>query len=79
MLERHKTLIDMAKFVWDSDEVPGASNRRWIFRSCVPSGTIAVARQKAPNKSTIPVTFNVTKSASGAGPVKVFPNASGLV
>jgi hypothetical protein len=67
------------KLVWDSDEIPGALNRRWLFRSCMPSGTIAIARQKAPAKATIPVTFNLARSAAGLGAVRVFPNAAGLV
>ena len=67
------------KIVWDSAETPGALNRRWIFRSCMPAGTIAIARQKAPNKATIPVTFNLSRAANGAGAVRVFPNAAGLV
>jgi hypothetical protein len=64
-------------FVWDSDEVPGASNRRWIFRQCRPSGTVSLARRKAPTKTGIPVTFDCAKTSAGLAPVKVFPNASG--
>lgn len=65
--------------VWDSDEVPSATNRRWIFRQCTPSGTTSVARKKAPNKSLIPVTFDCAKPSASTPPVRVYPNASGQI
>lgn len=64
--------------VWDSEETPGASNVRWIYRQAKPSGTIEIAHRKAPAKSLIPVTFNLEKPAS-AKPFRVYPNAAGDV
>jgi hypothetical protein len=66
-------------FVWDSDEVPSATNRRWVFRQCTPSGTTSIARKKAPAKSTIPVTFDCAKPSPTTAPVIVFPNSSGQI
>lgn len=65
--------------VWDKLDTPSALSPRWILRQCSPSGTIAAARQKAPNKSTIPVTFNLELPTGQTSPVKVFPNSSGLI
>ena len=31
---------------------------RWLFRRCVQSGRISMARKEAPNKALIPVTFS---------------------
>lgn len=64
--------------VWDSDETPGASNKRWLFRQCKVNGSVETQRNKAPNKSLLPVTFNLEKPAS-ATTFKVFPNSDGLV
>jgi len=66
-------------FVWDRDEVPSATNRRWIFRSCVPSGTIELANRKAPQKRLIGVTFDCALVDGSTSPVKVFPNATGQI
>lgn len=66
-------------FVWDKLDVPSASNCRWIFRQNSPSGTIAAARQKAPQKSTLPVTFNCELPTGQTSPVKVFPSSTGLI
>jgi hypothetical protein len=65
-------------FVWDKLDVPGSLNRRWVFRQCTPSGTIALTVRKAPAKSAIPVTFNVEKPST-AKPVIVYPNAAGQI
>lgn len=66
-------------FVWDSEETPSASNRRWIFRKCTPSGTVSTARRKAPQKALIPVTFDCAKPDASTKAVIVYPNASGQV
>lgn len=63
--------------VWDSLDVPDATNRRWIFRSVFPNGNISIARKKAPNNTFIPVTFNAVLPTGQASPVRVYPNASG--
>ena len=51
---------------------------RWLFRRCVQSGRISIARKKAPNKALIPVTFKLEKP-TGLQPFVMFPNASSLV
>ena len=57
------------------DTIDGA---RYIFRRCVQSGRISIARKKAPNKALIPVTFKLEKPA-GLDPWSMLPNASSLV
>lgn len=67
--------------VWDSDEDPTVvadENIRWVFRSCKTAGSIELHRNKAPNKSLLPLEVMVQKPA-GLAPFKVFPNASGLI
>lgn len=67
-------------FVWDSMlGTPNATNRRWIFRQCTPSGTISIARRKAPQKALIPVTFDCAKPSAAIKAVRVFPNNLGQV
>lgn len=65
--------------MWDSEETPSATNRRWIFRKCTPSGTVSISRKKAPNKAAIPVTFDCAKPDASTKSVKVFPNSSGQI
>lgn len=62
--------------VWTSDDSEPA--RRWIFRRCFQSGSVEMARQKAPNKTLLPVEFRLEKP-EGSAPFKVFPNANGLI
>jgi len=66
-------------FVWDSDDVPSATNKRWLFRKCTPSGTTSIARKKAPNKALIPVTFDCAKPDGSTKSFKVFANSSGQI
>jgi hypothetical protein len=69
--------------VWDSNEDPtsdsGATNRRWVFRSVKPAGTVTTARRKAPQKALLPMALRANKPASGAAAIKVYPNANGRV
>lgn len=69
--------------VWDSNEDPtsdaGATNRRWLFRSVKPTGTVTTARRKAPQKALLPMALRANKAANGDAAVKVFPNAAGRV
>lgn len=65
--------------VWDSLDTPSALNRRILFRSCKPNGTITTVRRKAPAKSTISATFSCVKPSASLGPVQYFPNSSGLI
>lgn len=66
--------------VWDSEDDANANdqNIRWLFRKCKPTGSIELARKKAPDKTLIPVEFNCEKPAA-AKPFRVFPNADGLI
>lgn len=66
--------------IWDSAETAAGNseNIRWYIPKMMPSDTSSIARQKAPNKSTLPLVLNAIKTASY--PIaRVFPNASGLV
>ena len=65
--------------VWDSLDTTDATNRRWLFRSAKPSGTITTVRRKAPAKSTISATFNCVKPSTSTNAVKIFPNSSGQI
>jgi len=66
--------------VWDSAESPtSVLNRRWIFRSVYPSGTISLSRKKAPNKATISATFMAALPTGVSSPVRIFPDASGRI
>jgi hypothetical protein len=42
---------------WQADD----NYERWVFRRCVSTGSIEIARRKAPDKATIPITFRATK------------------
>jgi hypothetical protein len=66
--------------LWDSDETPTTNaNKRWLFRKCTPSGTVSIARKKAPAKALIPVSFDCAKPSTAVKSIIVFPNASGQV
>lgn len=53
---------------WEADD----GLERYLFRKCINTGSVAQARQKAPNKSTIPLTFRGLIPDSGAKPFKAF-------
>lgn len=52
--------------------------RLWLFRKVKQGGAVEVARRKAPQKTTFPVTFNVEKP-TGAEPFIILPNSDGLI
>lgn len=66
--------------VWDSEENADGNdqNIRWLYRQAKPTGTIEISRKKAPDKSLLPVEFNIEKP-SNAKSFKVFPNAQGQI
>ena len=66
-------------FVWDSNEVSDATNRRVLIRNAKPTGTITQARRKAPTKQLITAQFSCSRSAAGSPALRWFPNASGQV
>jgi hypothetical protein len=39
----------------------GDGLERWVFRRCVQVGSVEIARRKAPQKATIPMSFKATK------------------
>ena len=46
---------------WESFD----AKERWVFRKCLQTGASEMARQKAPNKTTIPMTFQAVVPAAG--------------
>lgn len=56
---------------WESDD----SMERWVFRRCMQTGSVDIARQKAPNKSTIPMSFRAMKPA-GVEPWVMYHDAN---
>lgn len=49
---------------WESND----GEERWVFRKCLQTGNVQIARRKAPNKATIPMTFRLEKPAAGVLP-----------
>lgn len=41
------------------------NEERWVFRKCVQTGSIGIARKKSPNKATLPASF-MCETPSGA-------------
>jgi hypothetical protein len=50
----------------------------WIFRRVIQTGSLEIARAKAPAVALLPVTFGLEKPA-GAEPWAVIPTAAGLI
>ena len=46
---------------WEADD----GKERWIFRRCVQTGSVEMARRKAPDKATIPLEFRATVPDEG--------------
>lgn len=66
--------------VWDSvDTLPDITNRRVLMRKVKPGGNINLARKKAPNKATLPVTLACVKPDASTKSVKFFPDQTGVV
>lgn len=67
--------------IWDSEETAAgnSNNRRWYVPKMIAGGTtISIPRQKAPNKSLIPMALSAVKT-DGNPIVRIFPNASGQI
>jgi hypothetical protein len=45
---------------WESNDV----QERWVFRKCIQTDSVKIARKKAPNKATLPVGFRAIKPPS---------------
>ena len=39
---------------------------RWVFRRAIQVGTVDIARKRAPDKATLPMSFRCTKPAGAA-------------
>lgn len=66
--------------IWDSaeDAAGNDQNIRWYIPKLLPTGTIEIARQKAPNKALLPMELKAVK-LTGSPLLRIFPNANGLV
>jgi hypothetical protein len=42
---------------WEADD----GLERWVFRRCIQVGSVDIARRRAPDKATLPMTFRVNK------------------
>lgn len=60
---------------WESDKDPdtGLVTERWVYRKCLQTGDVAIARQKAPNKATIPMNLTL-EEVTGKKPFKRVSN-----
>lgn len=47
---------------WEADD----GKERWVFRRCMQTGSLDIARRKAPNKATIGLAFRATMPDLGA-------------
>lgn len=56
---------------WESND----ATERWVFRDCTQTGSVAIARRKAPDKALIPMEFKVVSPSAGVRPFKaIFAN-----
>ena len=51
---------------WESND----GEERWVFRKCIQTGNVAIARRKAPNKATIPMVYRLEKPGAGIAPYR---------
>lgn len=51
---------------WESVD----KKERWVWRRCLQTGDVEIARRKAPDKATIPMSFMLEIVAGGAKPFK---------
>jgi hypothetical protein len=45
---------------WEADD----NYERWVFRRCLQVGSVEIARRKAPDKATVPMSFRATKPSA---------------
>lgn len=53
---------------WDATD----GMERWVYRRAFQNGNVKLPRQKAPNKTVIPVQFSLEIPSAGTNPFKVF-------
>lgn len=51
---------------WEADD----ASERWVYRKCVQTGDVELARRKAPDKTTVPMTFTLETPAGAVKPFK---------
>lgn len=49
---------------WESDE----ADERWVYRKCIQTGEVALARKKAPEKVVLPMSFRLEVVGGGVLP-----------
>ncbi len=49
---------------WESND----GEERWVFRKCLQTGNVAIARRKSPDKATIPMEFRLETVGGGILP-----------
>lgn len=54
--------FDYVMVGWESDD----ALERWIFRKGIQTGNVEIARRRAPNKATIPMSFRFVKPSGSA-------------
>lgn len=48
---------------------------RWVYRKCLQTGDVEIARRKAPDKSLIPMSFMLEVPSDGGAPfIGIFPD-----
>lgn len=47
---------------WEAED----ALERWIFRKCIQIGSVEIARRRAPDKATLPMSFRVMKPENAA-------------
>lgn len=57
---------------WQSEDL----DERWVFRSARQSGSVAIARRKAPAKATLPVSYVLERPVPDDAPFKVLLDAT---
>lgn len=58
--------VTRAAIGWESND----GEERWVFRKCLQTGNVQIARRKAPQKALVPMMFRLEKPAAGMRPWK---------
>lgn len=58
--------VTRIKLGWEAQD----HKERWVFHECLQTGSVEIARKKAPNKATIPMEFQALIPAAGGQPWK---------
>jgi hypothetical protein len=52
------------------------NKERWVWRKCMQTGSVDIARRKAPDKGTVPMSFMCEIVAGGTAPFKAIFDAT---